>query len=236
MRAAAIAAVLVTLAGIAGSNATDVYLGDENRGPADSIVIGGITFSGESFYGGSPCSVSGSGMGSALVGPFDSVDGQWHFSAGQLSGSGPMEALSLSVGAGITLDSITIVPHFSASGYTDPSASPFTMSLLISAHNAPTSWSYYTVNDGERLTLSLHSDYYDIYRVDLALGSDGENDSRFHTYRTEHGTPESIFQFGFTIESMHVTIIPEPHPANYLTLGLSIFWLQRRTTRATATA
>jgi hypothetical protein len=141
--------------------------------------------------------------------------------------------LSLTPGSGVTLNSITLLPHFSLSGYAGPVTLPFGMAYDITARNAATSTSYLTVENDVPITINLHSDFYDISRLDLFLDSCGENEILFYNYRRDHGTPESTFLFGFTIQSMDVTIapetvVPEPGTATLLGLGLLGFRHTRR--------
>jgi hypothetical protein len=229
MRLAVLAAAFVTIFGSVESNAELVRLDDQDRPPDGDIEIAGIIFSSGDFYGGQPCGVAGSGIGSATIAPNDWVNYQSHYLAGNLTRDGiQREGLSLYVSDDVILNSVTLMPHFSVSGYGGPVDLPFVMSYHIAARNAPTSISYLTVSDGTPETINLHSDFYDIYRLDLFVDSMDSNDNSFSTYRSGHGVPESIFQFGFTIQAMDITEIPEPGAAALLGTGLVAFGLGRR--------
>jgi hypothetical protein len=233
MRAAVIAVAVFSLFCTPSSNALTIYLGDQNRGPGGDLNISGITFSSGAYYTGQPTTVAGSGAGSATVGPSYSVDALWYAAAGSVFAN-PLaqEGLSLTPGEGVRLNSITLVPHFSLSGYEGSESLLFGIAYYIGARNAMTGTSYLTVQDNVPLTIDLYSDYYDIARFDLFLDSDGANDIRFSDYRRTHGTPESTFQFGFTIQSMDITIsetvVPEPGSAALLSIGLFGFGYARR--------
>src|SRR4051794_18313157 len=85
MRSAVLSAAFILLLGVTASDAMQVYLGDQNRGPNGDIEIAGIVFSSGDFYGGQPTGVAGSGIGSATVGPSDWVNYAWHFPLGSLT-------------------------------------------------------------------------------------------------------------------------------------------------------
>lgn len=233
MSKAGIAAAIVSALLHFNADAATIFLGDQTRAPGSDITIQGITFTSGYFYGGQPASAAGSGLGSATIGPLDSVDAQWNYGAGQTTPTDILrEGLSLNVGPTTTLNSVTLMPHFSASGYGDLVQMPLTLSYLINANNAATSVSYLTVADGVPVTLNLHSDFYDIYRLDLFLDSNGANDNAFYTFRQQNGTPASVFQIGFTIQSMDltsITAVPEPGTASLVAMGLvAIGWLRRK--------
>lgn len=211
------------------TDAAVIYLGDQDRSPAPNLEISGITFQSAPSFPAQPSTVAGTGLGSALIGPPGSVDALWHFDKGSLNGAGPMEGLALSLGPGVTLHSITLLPYFTMSG--SEQTLPFTFSYLIQANNAPTIPSYVTAMNNVPVELNLHADFYDIYALELTLESAGANDNRFAAFRSENARDQADFAFGFTVQYMTLTVVPEPGAGALLALGaLTWMWKRRRAT------
>ncbi len=240
-----VAAVMV--GGTLVSNGATVFFNDANRGPSGSLDIGGVTASTSATVwtngvGFSPLTTqtgtaSGSGLGAVGLGPDNSFNLLFHYSAGDSSYD-----WMASEGGSLTLDnpnymitSITLAPSVTATlGSLSPVSVqlPFTATVLpaygggpgtheisssgpatytVSFYNGPDSPSFITS------TLSLTS---------LLNGmSDGFPAAQ---YRQQNLSDDMTLDYGFTVVSLDYTMIPEPGTVSLLVLCLGSLFLARR--------
>jgi hypothetical protein len=220
--------MVLILVGASAAPGGTVNFGDANRGPSDSLYINGITISGESSFwtngiGWTPqpgpvSTKSGSGLGGSAVGPIDSVDGQVHYAAGDSSPDWQsFETLDLNVDVTNMINSITIVPHFTVLGSSGPGILPFTFHLIPSGAGGFGDHQIRTTDLESQLSFQVS--YYDgpdfpyfiTSQISAWSAIDGPNiGTEIYEYRQQHLTEDLTFQFGFTIESMDYSVIPEP--------------------------
>jgi hypothetical protein len=211
---------------------TDIYFGDANRAPADMLTVDGVFISSSVIYTSNPTTVQGIGLGSATVGPSDSIDWTWHYDEGSTSPTRLREGLSISVAG--DLESITLSPHMSITGYTQCMDFPFYCRLAWFYEDRPFYEQYQLLDptnpDMTQITLSpFPFPDSQAYRVDLDISSFGQNDTVISSVRDMCGPADASFDLGFTIVSLSYEPIPEPGAAS-ITLAalLSAFYFKRR--------
>lgn len=208
----------------------DIYFGDANRDPSDMLTVDGVSVSSSMIYYSNPGTVLGSGLGSATVGPTDSIDWTWHYLAGSTQPMRLREGLSLSVDGG--LDSITLSPHLTISGYTQSIEFPFYCRLTWFYGDRPYFEQYQLLDPTSDSPITLTPFPFPdskAYRVDLDIDSFGQNDSVISSLRSACGTPDASFDLGFTVVSLSYQPIPEPATASLaLAAFLSAFYFKRR--------
>lgn len=211
------------------ANAITVYFDNANRGPSDTLQIGGITISGLTPWGptGQPATVAGAGLGSATVGPINSVDWQVHFAQGSFGDTSVSEGLRFSVDG--VINSITIVPYYSLLGSEEPLQ--FSFPIMIDPRTFGSGGVTYLSPDWFNAATPYPSEITynwafrngDISSFDINLipaSEWGTPNVILYDYLAANNFPDATFQFGFTIESLDYTPAPEPGTLSLAGLGL----------------
>jgi hypothetical protein len=210
-------------------DAATVRFDDANRGSTNTFQVGLVTISaGTMPLSGQPATVAGFGLGTAgPVGPSYSLDQQLHYSAGQSTPDSILKenAITFQIDPAYTFTSMTIVPYLSISNLATPPCS-FTIEYDVTGTTGPWVDQYFRsatpADYGQPLTLNLAPlPGMDIYRFDLQVttGLAGGEAVNFYQYRLNHLSEDQTFQFGFTIQSLDYTIVPEPGVAVLLLAG-----------------
>lgn len=225
----------VGVLGITASNAVTVSFDDANRAPSDLLQIEGVTITGDQV-----ATVSGTGLGSGVLGSLGSVDRVMHYSAGQMfpdrsqngSSDWAWEGLQLSVDGHI--DSVTVQPYFSVVGSAASVSLPFEMSLLKGG-NGLSGTSYQLVDPSQIQPVVFNfpdSEDFWVSSLTLQPTSDFGQEMHFLDYRRQN-SEEQTFMFGFTIKSLDYTpdtslAVPEPNTTLFMCLGLLGLLFARR--------
>ena len=208
----------------------DIYFGDANRDPSDMLKVDGVCVSSSMIYYSNPGTVLGAGLGSATVGPTDSIDWTWHYPEGSTQPMRFREGLSLSVDG--DLESITLSPHLTISGYTQSIEFPFYCRIAWFYGDRPYFEQYQVLDPTSDSPITLTPFQFPdskAYRVDLDIDSFGQNDAVISSLRSACGTPDACFDLGFTVVSLSYEPIPEPGTASFaLAALLSAFYFKRR--------
>jgi hypothetical protein len=208
----------------------DIYFGDANRDPSDMLTVDGVSVSSSILYFSNPGTVLGAGLGSATVGPVDSIDWTWHYPAGSSQPMRNREGLSISVDG--DLESISLSPRLTITGYTQSIEFPFYCHLTWFYGDRPYFEQYEVLDPTSDSPITLTPFQFPdskAYRVDLDIDSFGQNDSVISSLRSACGTPDACFDLGFTVVSLSYEPIPEPGTASIaLAALLSAFYFKRR--------
>ena len=215
---------------------TTVNFGDASHAPGDTLQMGAVTISGSPAWGpgGQPATLAGTGLGSAIIGPADSIDRQMHFSANGFSAdSNLMEGLSLSVNGHI--NSITFTPQFFVSGLGESVQLPFQVMIypLALAPDAtftgPMRPDWITVNPANGCSVTYRGVFASGQFSSFYIGLTSANNpnASFYPYLQSHNFPDTTFQFGVRLDSINYTspglspvFVPEPSSFSLFGLGL----------------
>ncbi len=223
--ATTILGTLTLMLGSSGANAVTVYFNGADRGPADTLQIGGVMISGWMGNGFGPttsdevATVFGSGLGDALLGPAAEVNAEYQYlpTAGNYRSPSQMqdEAVTLSVDGSI--NSVTVQAVFRA--YTDsgvllPDQFPFhIMFEAVAAGGTQSEW--LDPSSGNPITLVNTSANGPFSTMTLAAFWDSPADNVF-PYSTEDLSEGVNVEYGFTVLSLNYTPIPEPNPIAFV--------------------
>jgi hypothetical protein len=220
-----IAVLLVTGFLAPSARAGIVTFSDVTRCPSDPLVIRGVTVSGSGLSGegaGLPATVSGVGLGSALLGSFGVVDriDRYIGSSGESTVS---EGITLTVDG--TINSVTILPFFVALEGA-PVQLPFDIMSYAQVeifpqwyHLDPTNRTPVTISYGSNDGAGISSVYFGISSNAGLLGEQ----MHFMPYLSENGWPTVTFDYGITVLSMDYTPNSVPDPSSsLLLLGMSL--------------
>lgn len=221
------------LLGGAAAHGATVNFGNATHAPGNTLQVGGVTVSGSPAWGpgGQPATFAGTGLGSATIGPADSIDRQIHFAAnGFPANSDLMEGLSLSVNGHV--NSITFTPQFFVSGLGEQVQLPFQVMIypLALAPDAtftgPVRPDWVTVNPANASSVTYtgvfasgqFSSFY------IGLTSANSPNVEFYPYLQSHNFPDATFRFGVRLDSIDFTsspvFVPEPSAFSLFGLGL----------------
>jgi hypothetical protein len=224
--------IATLLAGVLGStlaNAATVYFDDLNRGPSDMLQIGGVTITGSTLSGwgssplpGQAATASGIGLGNSLMGPVVSVDREEAYSGGQ-GGIINREGLYLSVEG--MIESITIKPYFTNLMSAELVFLTFDISYYQFSTAQPLPFVCRPVNSSEPVTFMFPGGYQPS-AIDLGLVAGAGSQPYFSQYLSVH--PDADFLFGYTIQSLTYTPVPEPGAAILFGVGALGFLYARR--------
>jgi hypothetical protein len=217
--------------------ADTIYFNDLDRGPADSLTIGGVTISSFQVPGQPPAdyeptTVAGVGLGGSSVAPGYSVDARFHYSPGGLFTDSPVsgrtERLSFTVDGNIT--AFTVVPYRPfVVGSGDEVMAPFSLEWqgpgILGSDLQELS-----LTDLNPVTIQIHQQVSGVPFNSLALYNnvDSLQEGNFVSYRMDHVDEDQTIQWGFTILSLDYTPVPEPGSAALLAVGGVVFWSARR--------
>ena len=221
------------LLGGAASQGATVRFNGATHAPGDNLQVGAVHISGSSAWGpgGQPATIAGTGLGSATIGPADSIDRQMCFSADNFpANTDVMEGLTLSVNGRI--DSISFTPRFFASGISGLDSLPFQVMIYPLAlapgavANGPMTPSWITVNPANggslRYTGVFAAGQYSAFSI--SLQSAGNPSANLYPYLQSHNFPDATFQFGVRLDSISFTpfasSVPEPSSFSLFGLGL----------------
>ena len=222
------------LLGSAVCHGDTINFGEATHPPGDTLQVGAITISGSPVVapGGQPATIAGTGLGSATIGPADSIDRQMHFTAnGFPADSDAIEGLTFSVDGHI--DSITFTPQFFVSGLGGPAQIPFQVMFYPLAlapgavSSGPMSPTWITVNPANpgpvTYTGIFASREYSSFS--LSLQSSGNPSGDFFSYLQNHNFPDTTFQFGVRVDSISFTASGVPEPSAFSLFGLGLLGL-----------
>jgi hypothetical protein len=229
----------IQLCGGIAAKAASAHFNDQNRGPASSFQVGDITVSAgvSGPYTGLPATVSGFGLGSAgPVGEIYSFDEQLHYSAGDSFPDAMTRenSIAFDIDPSFTFTSMTIRPYLTVSGSGGAPPCSFTMEYDVTGTTGAFADQYYCSADpgnfGQPLTISLTPrpgmQFYQ-FNLQLDTGLAGGEALNFYQYRQDHLGEEQTLQFGFTIESLEYSPVPEPAAMTLLLLGGAIWWWRK---------
>jgi hypothetical protein len=217
MKSLAVSLFLIVFSGV-NALAVIVDFTDMDRGPSNSLQIGDVTISGGSYFifdvGSMPATVSGTGLGSATIGAFGTVDRIENI-------TGYMrESLRLSVSG--SLNSITITPYFEVVGSKDDIFLPFDISYYLGSN--PVGTTYRTIMSSSSIVLNFP--FMEAGSVSIGLQS-GFGNPEVGLYLAQH--PGATVEFGFAITSLDYTpAVPETSTVILFGVGLAGIGLLRR--------
>jgi len=206
--------------GLAQANAITIRFDDADRPPSDTLNVGGVTVTGGVRGPGLPATAFGVGLGSDSLGSGSSfaIEQVANYPAGVVgSHLRPYESLQLTVDG--MINSITIMPRISVILETGESLDLTFGFLLLENGSLPGSWRQVEC-DGTSKTIDLTSS--GAPSVDIWLESNFGEDLVVDAYRSPLGYPAVSIVYGFAIQSLDYTPVPDTANSACL-LGIGIF-------------
>jgi hypothetical protein len=215
------------------AHATTVYFNDADRGPADTLQIGGVTISsttsGLPSGSGQPDTVFGIGLGlSSGLGPAGWAIEQAHFPVNSSELDTLVGGGGLSFQVDGLINSITIKPFLqSYSGSDEALTLPnnVLMEFTLVEGGPGNDLPLISNNGGAAVNLSAKSEASTWY---LTPQLNWDPSSWYSSCRSDYLADEQTLQWGFSVVSLDYTPTPEPGTTTFLALGLIGFFCFRR--------
>jgi hypothetical protein len=206
--------------GLAKANAITIRFDDADRPPSDTLNVGGVTVTGNGWGGpGRPTTAFGVGLGSDVLGSSFAIEQVAHYSSGSLFADGSLaESLRLTVDG--VINSITIMPRISVLETGESLDLFFEIAPLCYLSQGPMNSPDFTIveSNGNSKTLNFNSL---APVVDLTVAGDFGEAAYFINYRRSQGFSDETLVFGFAIQSLDYTSVPDTaSSACLLAIGL----------------